>query len=192
MNNKQGVVERYIPPNEEKYMAYFCVCRSCRLSTGMTLIPWCYVPPANLTIASTGEPIHLGKQAEEAGANEGTTLKHYKSSADVYRSFCGTCGATVFYWADEPGHAVVDVAVGLLRTEEGSMARRWLAWCWGRVAWKAESDGWRNPGSYFWARRASKELKGLNSDLEQRRYIGNVAKITPQKVFAAMIISLPQ
>ena len=97
------------------------------------------MPPANVTIASTGEQVHLGKAAEEQGANGATTLKHFQSSKDVYRSFCGTCGASVFYWADEPGHAVVDVSVGLLRAESGSMAREWLDWQWGGVAWKKEA-----------------------------------------------------
>ena len=138
-NDTQGVGEEYIPADKEKYIAYFCVCRSCRLQTGMSLQPWCYVPPTNITIASTGEQIKLGKASGEPGANEGTTLKHFQSSSDVYRSFCGTCGASVFYWADEPGHAVVDVSVGLMAAESGSMAREWVDWCWGRVSHKHEA-----------------------------------------------------
>jgi hypothetical protein len=138
----QGVSEQYIPPDKEKYIASFCVCRSCRLATGISLQPWCDMPPANITIASTGKQVVLGKNREAPGANAGTTLKHFNSSSDVYRSFCGTCGATVFYWADEPGQATVAVSVGLLRAEEGVMARRWLDWAWGMVSWKEEAvDG---------------------------------------------------
>ena len=138
-SDTQGVDADHIPADKEKYIAYFCVCRSCRLQTGVSLQPWCYVPPANITIASSGEQIKLGKATEEPEANKGTTVKHFKSSSDVYRSFCGTCGASVFYWADEPGLAVVDVAVGLLRAESGSMAREWLDWTWGRIAHRHEA-----------------------------------------------------
>jgi hypothetical protein len=133
-NDTQGMAETYIPPDKDKYIAYFCVCRSCRLQTGVSTVPWCYVPPANITIASTGEQVKVGSDAMSPEANKGTTLKVYKSSEDVYRSFCDKCGASVFYRAEEEDHNVVDVAVGLLRTDEGIMARRWLDWAWGRIA----------------------------------------------------------
>jgi hypothetical protein len=32
----------------------------------------------------------------------------------------------------------LDVAVGILRSEEGSMARRWLDWEWGRCGFEEE------------------------------------------------------
>lgn len=138
-NDSQGFEDQDIPPDKDKYMAQFCVCRSCRLATGVSAQPWCFVPPANVTIASTGKTIQVGKDAEAPGANEGTTLKHFKSSSNVYRSFCGTCGATVFYRDDGPGSSILNISVGLLRAEEGAMARRWLAWCWGNIAWQEEA-----------------------------------------------------
>lgn len=55
------------------------------------------------------------------------SLKSYKSSEEVLRTFCGTCGATVFYsCTDRPG--IVDVAVGILRAPEGVMAENWALW----------------------------------------------------------------
>jgi hypothetical protein len=138
-NDTQGTAETYIPPDKDKYLACFCVCRSCRLQMGVSTVPWCYVPPANITIAATGEQVKVGSDAMRPEANKGTTLKVYKSSEDIYRSFCDKCGASVFYRAEEEGHNVVDVAVGLLRTGEGIMARRWLDWAWGRISHREEA-----------------------------------------------------
>ena len=134
----QGVDQEDIPADKEKYVAHFCVCRSCRLSTGQSLMPWCFIPPKNIIVIATGEPIKLGEASEQPGANGGTALKHFKSSSAVHRYFCGTCGATVFFHHENPDHHVVDLAVGLLRAEEGIMARKWLDWMWGRVSWKEE------------------------------------------------------
>lgn len=137
--DKQGVDDNYIPPEKNKYIAGFCACRSCRLSNGVaSLQPWMYVPPINVKIASTGKRVVFGRQAEDGHANEGTTLKHFWSSGDVCRSFCGSCCATVFYWCDDRP-AVVDIAVGLVRAEEGAMARRWLWWRWDKVSWAEEA-----------------------------------------------------
>ena len=136
--DKQGVGDNYIPPEKNKYIAGFCACRSCRLSNGVaSLQPWMYVPPTNVKIAATGKRVVFGRQAEDALANEGTTLKHFWSSGDVCRSFCGGCGATVFYWCDDRPE-VVDIAVGLVRAE-GTMARRWLWWKWDKVSWAEEA-----------------------------------------------------
>ena len=136
--NEQGVGDNYIPPEKNKYIAGFCACRSCRLSHGVaSLQPWMYVPPTNVKIAATGKRVVFGRQAEDALANEGTTLKHFWSSGDVCRSFCGRCGATVFYWCDDRPE-VVDIAVGLVRAE-GTMARRWLWWKWDKVSWAEEA-----------------------------------------------------
>lgn len=76
----------------------------------------------------------LGKDAGVGGGVEGTTMKEYRSSEDIYRYFCGRCGASVMYWPEEPERVIVHVAVGLLRAEEGVLARRWLSWEWGSVS----------------------------------------------------------
>jgi hypothetical protein len=60
--------------------------------------------------------------------------KAYRSTEDVVRTFCGTCGATVFYWCKERPE-IVDVATGLLRAPEGVMAEKWAVWRSGRLAW---------------------------------------------------------
>jgi len=55
------------------------------------------------------------------------SLKVFKSSGDVQRHFCSKCGASVFYdIAKEP--ETVDVAFGVLRAKDGSLARSFFEW----------------------------------------------------------------
>jgi hypothetical protein len=57
------------------------------------------------------------------------------------RSFRGKYGATIFYWCSQRPEEL-DIAVEILRAEEGSTARRWLEWEWGRCSFMEESiDG---------------------------------------------------
>ena len=44
----------------------------------------------------------------------------------------------MYYWCGKRPDEV-DIAVGILRSEEGSMARRWLEWEWGRCGFTEES-----------------------------------------------------
>jgi hypothetical protein len=69
-------------------------------------------------------------------------LKQYRSSNETFREFCGTCGASAFYWtrprnakdsrvsnpsAEEPD--VIDVGAGLLDQEDGgSRVEGWCFW----------------------------------------------------------------
>lgn len=135
-------LDRFIPKDADgrptgRHMAFCCVCRYCRLQSGVSLTPWVYIPPIQVVNPHTNQPV---AQHHEAGtdsgreANKGLSLKHYWSSADACRSFCSTCGASVFYSCDSR-QDIVNVAAGLLRAEEGPMARRWLSWQWGRTAW---------------------------------------------------------
>lgn len=145
-NSDPETSARYIPSDSTKYLTYLCACRSCRLSTGVSLVPWTLIPPGN--IFNANDPTTIGKlnsasmtfgyASSNIDANSGLSLKHHWSSPDVCRSFCGKCGATMLYWnAQRPDE--VDLAVGILRSEEGSMGRRWLDWEWGRCSSAAES-----------------------------------------------------
>lgn len=110
----------WLPPDKTKWLACLDLCDDCRLVNGTHVIGWMFVPvdhlspmpPANLKIGSS---------------------KGYRSSKDVLRTFCDTCGATVFYSCEErPG--IVDVATGLLRAPEGVMAENWAVWRAGRAS----------------------------------------------------------
>lgn len=135
---------RYITSDGAKYLTYFCSCRSCRLSTGVSMLAWSLVPPENIFNANAPvvngdhQSIVFGFPASEPTANPGLTLKHHWSSPDVCRSFCEKCGATISYWCGQRP-TELDLTVGILRSEEGSMARQWLEWEWGRCSFTEES-----------------------------------------------------
>ncbi|ETN44850.1 uncharacterized protein HMPREF1541_09725 [Cyphellophora europaea CBS 101466] len=129
VRNPHNVGSSMMPSHPNKYVAWFCVCRSCRLATGYSLQPMVYVPPAAIRNATNGAPVVFGRAAKEPGANKGLKLKHYLSTEDVQRSFCGGCGATVFYtFLGESDNGVVDVSAGILRADSGSLAREWVEW----------------------------------------------------------------
>lgn len=113
------------PLDESKWRATLDVCDDCRLVTGTHVIGWAFVP------------LQCCEPAIKAGLQIGTA-KTYVSSAGVLRSFCGTCGATVFYSNEDrqrgDGQQVVDLATGIIRAPEGSRAQNWLTWR-SRIAW---------------------------------------------------------
>ncbi|KAJ5175451.1 uncharacterized protein N7482_001328 [Penicillium canariense] len=120
------------PIDPKRWLASMDVCDDCRLVTGTNVIGWMFVPvdhvsprpPADLLIGSS---------------------KGYRSTEDVLRTFCGTCGATVLYWCAERPQ-IVDVATGLLRAREGVMAEKWAVWRANRPAWP--ENGLRYHGGF--------------------------------------------
>jgi hypothetical protein len=116
----------YLPKHDRnKYYARFCCCQSCRLTLGFSLQPWAYIPPSQIQ-TSDGSPVIFGLETGKAGQFD--KLKHYQSSDTVLRSFCGECGATIFYQSFERPY-VVDVSVGVLRSKVGNaMVGEWLEW----------------------------------------------------------------
>lgn len=146
-------LDRFIPRTakgdiqNDKYPATLCACRSCRLQFGVSLASWVYVPPPNIINPRTGKPIaqqcRSTTDTANAPENAGLRLKYYWSSrdtgsSDCCRSFCRTCGAAVFYTASHrPG--IINIAVGLLRAEEGVMARSWISWDFGEVSYGEEA-----------------------------------------------------
>ncbi|KXX80013.1 hypothetical protein MMYC01_203445 [Madurella mycetomatis] len=128
-----------------KRVATLCLCADCRLTSGAHAVPWTFVPRGG---------IRPRLPADLAGDDGYGTLRTYRSSDRVTRGFCRVCGATALYMVDDPERvaaasgegkageedaAVVDVAVGLLRSSEGEgeggpAAEGWLAWRTGRLA----------------------------------------------------------
>lgn len=138
-NDPFKVKSHMIPANPNKYCAWYCSCRSCRLATGASLWPTVYVPPEAISSALTDEPIVFGPAAEEPGANAGLKLKYYRSSDEGQRSFCSGCGATVFYcYLGDDGDGVVNISAGILRADSGAMAREWFEWKEGHISWQQE------------------------------------------------------
>ena len=120
-------VKWWMRNNNTKYLAGTCACRSCRLAQGFPIQCWAFVPKMNIR-KSDGRPLDF---------NFGT-LQQYESSSGVFREFCERCGATVFWHCEErPG--LIDVSVGLLRSDAGARAEDWLDWHTGRVSFKEEA-----------------------------------------------------
>jgi hypothetical protein len=96
---------------------------------GVSLATWIYVPPVQISNLHTGRPAaqHRTDMPETVtdDPNAELTMKHYWSSKGCCRSFCKVCGAAVFYTTDERPE-ITNIAAGLLRAEEGVMARSWL------------------------------------------------------------------
>lgn len=145
-------LDRFIAKDKDgkptgKHMAFCCVCRYCRSHSGTSLTPWIYVPQSQVINPHTGRVVALHREAQTdngKAANEGLdALRHYWSSEDGCRSFCSVCGASVFY-TYEHRQEIVNVAAGILRAEEGALARRWLSWQWGRTPWWKEGTTQRD------------------------------------------------
>ncbi|KAF4340556.1 DUF636 domain protein [Fusarium beomiforme] len=111
--------------DDRKWLATFDACDDCRLHNGTNVVGWTFIP-LSICEPRIDDDLLIG------------TSKTFKSSNDVVRSFCGTCGATVFFsHADRKpseNHHVVDLATGIIRAPEGVMAENWLTWR-ARLAW---------------------------------------------------------
>lgn len=113
------------PVDKQKWKAAFDLCGDCRLAHGTHVVGWAFAPLSHCEPKIKSD-LKIG------------TAKTYSSSAPVLRSFCGTCGATVFYSHEfripSERQQVVDIATGILRAPEGVMAENWLTWR-SKVAW---------------------------------------------------------
>jgi hypothetical protein len=123
-----AAMKSYVSPvDKRKWVACLDFCDDCRLTTGAHCIAWTFVP-LNQCEPKIKSDLLIG------------TSKTFRSSAGVLRSFCGRCGATVFFSCEErmpnERESIVDLAVGILRAPEGVKAENWLTWRTGRMAWR--------------------------------------------------------
>ena len=105
-------------PDKDKYTTNCCCCDSCRYASGVDFVSWTFVPSHN--IRPTGDA-----EGQDWSTSFGT-LKTYASSERSEWCFCGTCGAMCFLKLNGERPDVVDVATGLLWSEEGARAEDWL------------------------------------------------------------------
>lgn len=119
-----------LPQDTNKWLALLDLCDDCRLVDGSNVIAWMFVPVDHISPCPP-EDLLIGSSTS------------YRSSEGVLRTFCGTCGSTIFYsCTDRPG--IVDVAVGILRAES-VMIDDWALWRTGRIG--AAADGLKyDPG----------------------------------------------
>lgn len=84
---------RYETAGEPAHSA-LCHCSDCRRATGAPMVGWALFPETAVTIS--GEPAE------------------YRSSADVIRRFCGTCGTSLFYTNPVIFPGMVDIQTATL------------------------------------------------------------------------------
>ncbi|KAJ3123631.1 hypothetical protein HK098_001799 [Nowakowskiella sp. JEL0407] len=100
-------------PLGRKFCAGFCVCHSCRKTTGAPFWSWAFIPRKQITFVS-----------EE-------TLKDYASFKDssrsVTRKFCANCGCHFFFVSSVTNDQMWDVAVGTLNQKKLE-EEVWFAW----------------------------------------------------------------
>ena len=84
---------RYEARGEPAYSA-LCHCSDCRKSAGAPMVGWALFPEAMVTV--TGTPVG------------------YRSSENVTREFCGTCGTGLFYRNAAVFPGMVDIQTGTL------------------------------------------------------------------------------
>ena len=113
------------PADPKRWKAVVDACNDCRLVNGVHVSAWAYVP-LEICEPTIGPDLQIG------------TSRTYASSPGTLRSFCGVCGATIFYYQSgkEKQHAasgcngrgVVRISVGIFRAPEGVRADSWLVW----------------------------------------------------------------
>ncbi|TFK26127.1 hypothetical protein FA15DRAFT_667804 [Coprinopsis marcescibilis] len=114
-----------------RYLAGHCACNYCRMSSGFEVQSWGWVARAHIREEgfSKEEPLTLAHLDLRPKG-----LKQYVSSPGQYREFCGTCGATAFWW-NVGRMDVICVAMGLLnQDQDGARAEHWFDWSKGRVS----------------------------------------------------------
>ncbi|KAF8814696.1 hypothetical protein BYT27DRAFT_7156411 [Phlegmacium glaucopus] len=118
-----------------KYLASHCVCIHCRRESGFDIQSWAFVSTAN--VFEFGSQRHINLSQDDPCRPKG--LKQYLSSPGRYGEFCGTCGATVFWWqAGRPD--IIDISVGLLdQDQDGVRAEGWLKWHKERVGFAEDT-----------------------------------------------------
>ncbi|KAF2871342.1 Mss4-like protein [Massariosphaeria phaeospora] len=110
----------------DRFLAGTCACNSCRRASGFDITFWAFIPTMHITQDVSGT-LPFSRRPYWG------TMKTYQSSEDATRTFCGTCGANVFWDGRE---SLIDVAVGLLDAESGARAEELLAWWPGRVSFE--------------------------------------------------------
>ena len=133
---------------DRKWVAKLCVCRSDRLTFGTPMMAWTYLFPECIQTPD-GEAVPFPRDQSSYNSTDLSevsclrTLKIYHSSEGVKRSFCGRCGASIFFEhvnrvKDEP--YIIDVAPGLIRSDSGALAENLLSWDWEWVSWPGENE----------------------------------------------------
>lgn len=152
-------LSRYIDPVSRKPVAGLDACNSCRISAGIDFISWGFASLKHVGFPDRGSksdvppgfPASLQdlynatiKDEHERDLRLGT-LSVYKSSDGIKRYFCSRCSACIFYAADKQ-RDVVNIAMGVLSSPEGTRAEGAFMWLLGGPVQHRDDmlGGWRD------------------------------------------------
>lgn len=115
-----------------RYYGEYCFCTSCRITSGSIVGTWTYISvkePGVYLSPSPSSDCALDL-ASSSPSHRPRALKQYNSSPTVFREFCETCGATVFYRREVEGRDFMDIATGLVDEDRagGVRAETWFKW----------------------------------------------------------------
>ncbi|KAF2269571.1 hypothetical protein CC78DRAFT_434668, partial [Lojkania enalia] len=116
-------------PRQDRYLAGTCSCNTCRQASGFDITFWAFIPTCNISQDLEGTRPFTRK-------SYWGTMKSFQSSEGVTRTFCGRCGANVFW---DGRDSLIDVSVGLLDAPSGARAEELLAWWAGRVSFEEDA-----------------------------------------------------
>jgi hypothetical protein len=152
----------FIDPRNNKRLASFDVCDSCRLHFSNEVVNWTFTELADISQvdgASFPKSKAELKAAVDAGDPAVGTLSYYQSSLDADRYFCKVCSTAVFYICDDRPE-IVDLAIGLLEAPDGARAQGYLSWTLG------DSPVWINDTKGGWREGLAKRVQ---ADAEEFR-----------------------
>lgn len=149
----------FVHPETKKLMASIDPCDSCRVSSGVDFWAWTFVMLRHIGFAPEAggdnskfpdDTRNLKAAVSKKGPDRDPrlgTLDYFASSEDVQRYFCSRCSASVFYAVDDRPE-LVDLAVGLLDSEDGARAESLLCWSMvktlPKLVWRDDMlNGWR-------------------------------------------------
>lgn len=123
-----------------RFLAGTCMCLSCRAASGFGITFWAFVPNANIFLDENCTKVFPDYGEGHENKYWGT-IESYQSSEGVTRTFCGRCGANVFWdGGKEKGReGLIDVAVGLLDARSGARAEELLSWWTDRVSFEEDA-----------------------------------------------------
>jgi hypothetical protein len=127
----------WLRDDDTRFLAGTCACLSCRQASGFDITFWAFIPTVNIFLDCKLTRPFPPYETRHSNGYWGT-MKAYKSSDGVTRTFCSKCGANVFWdgWQEKGRDGLIDVAVGLLDADSGARAEEMLAWWTERVSFE--------------------------------------------------------
>lgn len=168
-----------------KYLAGTCACKSCRLSAGYEIQTWAFIPRFAIGISVSSSPVTTRAEPRTPAEPEiqdteayvpldfkvlgdlpggRNPLRSYESSRGIFREFCHTCGATVFWHSNERPD-LIDVSVGLLQAREGARAETLLEWWRDRCSFSEDAGLDRKGWVKDWAEGL---IQGLEEEMKRQ------------------------